>query len=81
MASAGFHGSGAAENIAVGQTSPAQVTQSWMDSDGHCSNVMRRNYTMLGVGYHPGLGKRGLGSNFWTENFGAPPRSCVRNCR
>ncbi|MEY2931818.1 MAG: hypothetical protein RL033_2567 [Pseudomonadota bacterium] len=81
MAAAGFHGSGAAENIAVGQTSPAQVTQSWMDSDGHCSNVMRRSYTMLGVGYHPGLGKRGLGSNFWTENFGAPPRSCVRNCR
>jgi uncharacterized protein YkwD len=81
MAAAGFHGSGAAENIAVGQTSPAQVTQSWLDSDGHCSNVMRRSYTLLGVGYHPGLGKRGLGSNFWTENFGAPPRSCVRNCR
>lgn len=81
MGAAGFRGGSAAENIAVGQTSPAQVMQSWMDSDGHCSNVMRRSYTMLGVGYHPGLGKRGLSSNFWTQNFGAPPRSCSRNCR
>ncbi len=80
MGGAGFRGSGAAENIAVGQTSPAHVVQSWMDSDDHCSNVMRRSYTLLGVGYHPGLGKRGLGSNFWTQNFGAPPRPC-RSCR
>jgi uncharacterized protein YkwD len=83
MSAAGFHGSGAGENIAVGQTSPQQVMQSWMDSDGHCANVMRPNYTMLGVGYHPGAGSRGLGSHFWTQNFGAPPsvRSCRTNCR
>jgi len=79
MAAAGFHGSGAGENIAVGQTSPQQVMKSWMQSDDHCSNVMRPNYTMLGVGYHPGAGGRGLGSNFWTQNFGAP--RCSRNCR
>ena len=83
MAAAGFRGGGAGENIAVGQTSPQQVMRSWMDSDGHCANVMRPNYTMLGVGYHPGAGGRGLGSNFWTQNFGAPRavRGCVRNCR
>jgi uncharacterized protein YkwD len=81
MGAAGFKGSGAGENIAVGQTSPAQVMQSWMDSDDHCANVMRGNYALLGVGYHPGAGGRGLGSNFWTQNFGAPPRSCTRNCR
>jgi len=80
MDAAGFKGSGAGENIAVGQVSPEQVMNSWMDSDGHCSNVMRPNYTMLGVGYHPGAGGRGLGSNYWTQNFGAPPRSC-RGCR
>ena len=80
MDAAGFKGSGAGENIAVGQISPEQVMHSWMDSDGHCSNVMRPNYTMLGVGYHPGAGGRGLGSNYWTQNFGAPPRNC-RGCR
>ena len=81
MGAAGFRGGGAAENIAVGQISPEQVMQSWMASDSHCSNVMRRSYTLLGVGYHPGTGKRGLSSNYWTQNFGAPPRSCSRNCR
>jgi uncharacterized protein YkwD len=83
MAAAGFHGSGAGENIAVGQTSPQQVMRSWMESDDHCANVMRPSYTMLGVGYHPGAGGRGLDSNFWTQNFGAPAqvRGCTRNCR
>jgi len=81
MDAAGFKGGGAGENIAVGQVSPEQVMRSWMDSDGHCSNVMRANYTMLGVGYHPGAGGRGLGSNYWTQNFGAPARSCRNGCR
>ncbi len=73
MDAAGFAGRGSGENIAVGQTTPEQVMESWMDSDGHCANVMRVNFTTLGVGFHPGAGQRGLGSNFWTQNFGAPP--------
>jgi uncharacterized protein YkwD len=81
MDAAGFKGGGAGENIAVGQLSPEQVMRSWMDSDGHCSNVMRANYTMLGIGYHPGAGGRGLGSNYWTQNFGAPARGCRNGCR
>jgi uncharacterized protein YkwD len=82
MAAAGFHGAGAGENIAVGQTSPEQVMRSWMDSDGHCANVMRPKFALLGVGYHPGAGGRGLGSNFWTQNFGAPDtHACTSNCR
>jgi len=82
MAAAGFHGAGAGENIAVGQTSPEQVMHSWMESDGHCANVMRPKFALLGVGYHPGAGGRGLGSNFWTQNFGAPDaHSCMSNCR
>jgi uncharacterized protein YkwD len=82
MAAAGFHGAGAGENIAVGQTSPEQVMHSWMESDGHCANVMRPKFALLGVGYHPGAGGRGLGSNFWTQNFGAPDaHTCTSNCR
>ena len=82
MAAAGFRGAGAGENIAVGQTSPEQVMRSWMESDGHCANVMRPKFTLLGVGYHPGAGGRGLGSNFWTQHFGAPAaHGCGANCR
>jgi uncharacterized protein YkwD len=81
MAAAGFHGASAGENIAVGQTSPKQVMHSWMESDAHCANVMRPKFALLGVGYHPGAGGRGIGSNFWTQNFGAPSAHCTTNCR
>lgn len=72
MANAGFVGSGGGENIAVGQQTPEEVMEAWMDSDGHCANVMRSAFATIGVGYHPGSGGRGLSSNFWTQNFGAP---------
>jgi uncharacterized protein YkwD len=72
MRAAGFRGSRAGENIAVGQTSPEQVMQSWMASDEHCANIMQSSYRLLGVGYDAGAGGRGLGSNYWTQNFGTP---------
>jgi uncharacterized protein YkwD len=83
MLAAGFRGNGGGENIAMGQTTPEQVMESWMASDGHCANVMRGTYQLLGVGYHPGAGGRGLGSNYWTQNFGVPlssPRVAGRGC-
>jgi uncharacterized protein YkwD len=73
MAEAGFVGSGGGENIALGQRSPEEVMAAWMDSDGHCANVMRANFDTIGVGYHPGSGMRGATNNYWTQNFGAPP--------
>jgi uncharacterized protein YkwD len=73
MAEAGFVGSGGGENIAVGQSTPEEVMVAWMESDGHCANVMRAEFATIGVGFNPGAGQRGLGSNYWTQNFGAPP--------
>ncbi len=72
MAAAGFMGSYMGENIAQGQTSPEDVMRAWMDSDGHCSNVMNPNYTLLGVGYHPGSDSNRRAQRYWTQNFGAP---------
>lgn len=74
MAEVGFVGSGGGENIALGQRSPEEVMAAWMDSDGHCANVMRAAFDTIGVGYHPGAGTRGGSSNYWTQNFGAPSR-------
>jgi uncharacterized protein YkwD len=73
MAAAGFSGGGGGENIAAGQRSPESVMLDWMASDGHCANIMRAAFTTIGVGYEAGSGQRGGGSNFWTQNFGAPP--------
>ena len=41
----------AGENIAAGQTSPAQVVNDWMNSEGHRRNILDASFTQLGVGY------------------------------
>lgn len=41
----------AGENIAQGQTSPESVMQSWMNSQGHRENILKGEYTHIGVGY------------------------------
>lgn len=75
MENAGFSGSYMGENIAYGQQNPEQVMEAWVDSDGHCSNIMNPNYTLIGVGYYPGAESRREGKqHFWTQNFGAPSR-------
>ena len=39
------------ENAAWGQTTPAQVVNSWMDSQGHRENILGSDYNQIGVGY------------------------------
>ena len=55
----------AAENIAAGQTTPQQVVQAWMNSEGHRRNILNPNYTEIGVGYAAGGTKR----HYWTQMF------------
>ncbi|WIM38717.1 CAP domain-containing protein [Paenibacillus sp. PK4536] len=50
----------AGENIAKGQTSPAQVMQSWMNSSGHKANILSSSFTSIGVGYQNGV---------WVQDF------------
>ena len=63
MDSAGYDGFAWGENIAFGQTSPAQVVDGWMHSSGHCANIMSPLFTEIGIGHHP--------TNQWTQAFGA----------
>lgn len=37
------------ENIALGQTSCAQVTTAWNNSDGHRKNMLKTQYTKVGI--------------------------------
>lgn len=39
------------ENIAAGTNTPAKVVKQWMNSPGHRANILRSDYTELGVGY------------------------------
>ncbi|MFI6450128.1 CAP domain-containing protein [Streptosporangium amethystogenes] len=53
-----------AENIAMGQRTPAEVVKGWMNSSGHRANIMNCAYTHLGVGV--ANSSRGI---YWTQNF------------
>ena len=55
----------AAENIAKGQKTPAQVVNAWMNSSGHRANILNANYTELGVG----IAKSSNGTIYWTQMF------------
>lgn len=58
-----FRGSG--ENIAWGQTSPEQVMNGWMNSDGHRANILNKNFKNIGVGYYQDAN----GRNHWVQLF------------
>ncbi|MBW3113179.1 sporulation protein [Bacillus sp. MCCB 382] len=58
----GIEYSSAGENIAMGQKTPEEVVQAWMNSEGHRKNIMSSNYTHIGVGYVEN-------GNYWTQQF------------
>lgn len=67
MSNAGFTGAAVGENIAAGYGTAAAVIAGWMDSDGHCANIMSPSATLIGVGYVAG----GSYGSYWTQDFGA----------
>jgi len=55
----------AGENIASGQRTPQDVMTSWMASPGHRANILKPEYTHIGVGYYRG----GSYGHMWTQQF------------
>jgi uncharacterized protein YkwD len=58
------------ENIAGGSSTPASVVTGWLNSDGHCANLMNPAFVDLGVGYYHAPGS--MWTHYWTQNFAAP---------
>jgi uncharacterized YkwD family protein/spore coat assembly protein SafA len=55
----------AGENIAMGQPTAVSVMTSWMNSPGHRSNILSKNFTEIGVG----VAKSKSGTLYWTQQF------------
>ncbi len=66
MMKAGYSFFTAGENIAAGNDTAEATMQQWMESDGHCANIMNPDFKEIGVGYHPG----GQWGHLWTQAFG-----------
>lgn len=49
------------ENIAQGQQSIAEVMKAWFKSEGHCKNLMNRDFKEVGVASY---------NTYWVQDFG-----------
>lgn len=61
ISATGYTGTPVGENIAAGDHDPAIVIQRWLDSDGHCRNLMQGSANQVGVGFSLG----GPWGSFW----------------
>ena len=73
MHAVGWTGKMGGENIYGGEKdgaplTAAEVVEGWMESPGHCTNIMNPRYKTLGVGFASAPRSR-LG-HYWTQDFG-----------
>lgn len=58
------------ENIAYGPKSVEEVVQGWLDSPGHCENIMDPRFAEMGIAYATGRsGRHGL---YWVQVLAEP---------
>jgi len=58
------------ENIAYGPKSVEEVVQGWLDSPGHCENIMDPRFAEMGIAFEAGRsGRHGL---YWVQVFAEP---------
>ena len=67
---AGYREALVGENIAYGPKSVEEVVQGWLDSPGHCANIMDPRFVELGIAWAPGqVGRLGL---YWVMELAKP---------
>jgi glucose/arabinose dehydrogenase len=63
---AGYNWTTYGENIALGQTTPQEVFDSWMSSSGHRDNILNPAFVHMGLGT-----ATGSAGKYWTQVFAA----------
>jgi uncharacterized protein YkwD len=68
--SVGYHEKLVGENIAYGPATVEEVVQGWLDSPGHCENIMDPRFAEMGIAAAPGRSaRRGL---YWVQVLAEP---------
>lgn len=70
VTSAGYRWRATGENIASGQSSADSVVAAWLDSPGHCANLMGPQFTEMGVAF--ALSPSRSPAIYWTQVFATP---------
>lgn len=60
------------ENIAAGLMTPQEVMQGWLDSPGHCENIMDPRFSEIGIAFAVSPSSSEL--VYWTQDFAEPRR-------
>lgn len=68
---AAYDGFANTENIGAGYGSAAAVVAGWVDSDGHCRNLMNASADEIGIGYVSRAGTQW--TRYWTMMTGIAP--------
>jgi uncharacterized protein YkwD len=76
----GYAWMGIGENIAASYGSVSDVVTAWIDSDGHCANMMNPNFAEIGLACVRGTSATTY-RNYWTLNFGTPPKKAQSSAR
>lgn len=67
---AGYDWRRVGENIAAGYSSVQAAMSAWLDSDGHCANIMRASFTEFGSARADEI--NATYKIYWTQVFAAP---------
>jgi uncharacterized protein YkwD len=68
---AGYRWRRVGENIAAGIRSPDEAVAGWLQSPGHCANIMGAAFTDTGIAYAINPNNK-TGTAYWTQVFATP---------
>lgn len=69
---AGYRWRRVGENIAAGQETAEEVVRGWLDSPGHCANIMSPDFNEMGAGYAINAAHEAGARAYWTQVFATP---------
>jgi uncharacterized protein YkwD len=71
ISATGFDWTTVGENIATGYETPASVVRGWMNSPGHCANILDPAYREVGTGVSARrIPRASTEVGTWTQDFG-----------
>lgn len=74
ISATGYDGQAAGENIAMGFQSAEDVLQGWLNSPGHCLNLMNPEFDEMGLGLASRQDPRyATPATYWVQDFGYAP--------
>ena len=71
MTRAGYAWKAAGENIAAGNSTVDTTMTQWLNSPGHCANLMNSSFTQMGLACVKGTSSNPYGT-YWTQDLAKP---------